>query len=417
MLKILFPLLLLVQPALSFRAEHYHLVKVVITGSKRYSTDDLERATGLKPNSEVTQDDLQNAAKRLGGSGAFTGVQFTFMPAKGVRGVEADFTVSDAEQFLPVSFENFLWFSDDDLQQIVHKAVPLFNGSVPQSGTTTEDVKAALVQALSAKGLPNQVSYTLSAAEAGQPISAVSYKVDNAGFKIADFRFTNTSHLPSAALLQALAFLKDQEYSYSLIKQALTRNLVPVCQSRGFLKCAVSGFKPELQQHAVTIVADISEGPQVTLAGYQWSGNTLIPTAELSKRITIKVGEPVDLPRLQDDLAKIQKAYGKFGREAATVNALPAFNGNQVAYTFQVNEGDVFRMGTVEFLGMGSALAQKFEAAWKLSQGQPYDNTYYQRFIAGIAMSNPGRQFEWSAVEDIDSQHKTVNLKLQLSSR
>jgi outer membrane protein assembly factor BamA len=417
MLKILFALSLLTQPALSYSAEHYHLVKVVVTGSKRYSTEDLGRATGLKPNSEVTQDDLQNAAKRLGGSGAFTGVQFTFMPAKGVRGVEADFAVTDAEQFLPVSFDNFLWFSDSDLQQLVHEAVPLFNGSVPQSGTMTEDVKAALVQALSEKGLPNQVSYTLSAAEAGQPISAVSYKVDNAGFKIADFRFTNNSHLPSDALLQSLAFLKDQEYSYSLIKQALTRNLVPVCQNRGFLKCAVDAFNPELQQQAVTIVADISEGPQFKLSGYQWSGNTLIPTAELTKHITIKVGEPVDFSRLQDDLAKVKKAYGKFGREAATVNALPAFNGDQVAYTFQVNEGDVFHMGTVEFLGMDSALAQKLQAAWKLSEGQPYDNTYYQRFIAGIAMSNPGRQLEWSAVEDIDSQRKTVNLKLQLRSR
>lgn len=417
MLKILFALSLLTQPALSYSAEHYHLVKVVVTGSKRYSTEDLGRATGLKPNSEVTQDDLQNAAKRLGGSGAFTGVQFTFMPAKGVRGVEADFAVTDAEQFLPVTFDNFLWFSDSDLQQLVHEAVPLFNGSVPQSGTMTEDVKAALVQALSEKGLPNQVSYTLSAAEAGQPISAVSYKVDNAGFKIADFRFTNNSHLPSDALLQSLAFLKDQEYSYSLIKQALTRNLVPVCRNRGFLKCAVDAFNPELQQQAVTIVADISEGPQFKLSGYQWSGNTLIPTAELTKHITIKVGEPVDFSRLQDDLAKVKKAYGKFGREAATVNALPAFNGDQVAYTFQVNEGDVFHMGTVEFLGMDSALAQKLQAAWKLSEGQPYDNTYYQRFIAGIAMSNPGRQLEWSAVEDIDSQRKTVNLKLQLRSR
>jgi outer membrane protein assembly factor BamA len=377
----------------------------------------LGRATGLKPNSEVTQDDLQNAAKRLGGSGAFRGVQFTFMPAKGVRGVEADFAVTDAEQFLPVTFDNFLWFSDSDLQQLVHEAVPLFNGSVPQSGTMTEDVKAALVQALSEKGLPNQVSYTLSAAEAGQPISAVSYKVDNAGFKIADFRFTNNSHLPSDALLQSLAFLKDQEYSYSLIKQALTRNLVPVCRNRGFLKCAVDAFNPELQQQAVTIVADISEGPQFKLSGYQWSGNTLIPTAELTKHITIKVGEPVDFSRLQDDLAKVKKAYGKFGREAATVNAIPAFNADQVAYTFQVNEGDVFHMGTVEFLGMDSALAQKLQAAWKLSEGQPYDNTYYQRFIAGIAMSNPGRQLEWSAVEDIDSQRKTVNLKLQLRSR
>ncbi len=416
MIKTLFFLLLLVQPVFSLSAERFHLVKVVVTGSTRYSQDDLQRATGLKLNSEVTQDDLQNAARRLGGSGAFTGVQFTFMPAKGVRGVEADFVVTDAMQFLPASFENFLWFSDSDLQQIVRQAVPLFDGSVPQSGTMSEDVKAALVQALSSKGLPSQVSYTLSASEMGQ-ISAVSYKVDNAGFKIADFQFVNAGRLPSETLAKALAFLKDQDYSRSVVKQALDGNLVPVCQSHGFLKCAVLGFKASFQQQMVTITADLSEGPQFKLASYQWSGNTLIAGNELNKRITLKLGEPVDFSRLQDDLAQVQKAYGKFGREAAKVKPVPTYNGDQVAYLFQVNEGDLFHMGTVDFLGMDSASAQKLAASWKLAEGQPYDNTYYQRFIASLVMSNPGRQMEWAALEDVDAQHKTVNLKLQLKSR
>ncbi len=48
----------------------YHLERVVVTGSSRYSQEDLVRATALTANSEVTMADLQRGAGRWGNSGA-----------------------------------------------------------------------------------------------------------------------------------------------------------------------------------------------------------------------------------------------------------------------------------------------------------------------------------------------------------
>ena len=107
-------------PSLAHAAGHYHLARVLVAGSQRYHEEDLVRATGLTVDTEVTADDLQNAANRLGNSGAFTTVQYLFKPAIGTKGVEADFQVTDADKFLPAAFENFVWFSDGDLQEAVH---------------------------------------------------------------------------------------------------------------------------------------------------------------------------------------------------------------------------------------------------------------------------------------------------------
>ena len=137
--------LILLLPALAGAADRYHLVRVLVTGSERYHEDDLVRATGLKVDSQVTADDLQNAANRLGNSGAFSSVQFLFKPAVGTKGVEADFQVSDAEKFLPAAFENFVWFSDSELQAAVHQMVPLYDGQLPTSGNMSDEVNAALI--------------------------------------------------------------------------------------------------------------------------------------------------------------------------------------------------------------------------------------------------------------------------------
>src|SRR5436190_1556952 len=63
-------------PALAHAADRYTLARVLVTGSERYREEDLVRATGLAVNTQVTSDDLQNAANRLGNSGAFSSVQF-----------------------------------------------------------------------------------------------------------------------------------------------------------------------------------------------------------------------------------------------------------------------------------------------------------------------------------------------------
>ncbi|MGZ7084620.1 MAG: hypothetical protein ACXVIO_15600, partial [Candidatus Angelobacter sp.] len=118
-------------PVLAGAADRYNLARVVVTGSQRYREDDLVRATGLTVNTQVTSDDLQNAANRLGNSGAFASVQFLFKPAIGTKGVEADFQVADADKYLPVVFENFVWFSEQELQEAVHQAVPLYKGELP----------------------------------------------------------------------------------------------------------------------------------------------------------------------------------------------------------------------------------------------------------------------------------------------
>jgi len=408
-------LLVCLLSALAQAADRYTLVRILITGSERYQQDDLVRATGLAVNTQVTADDLQNAANRLGNSGAFSSVQFLFKAVTGVRGaIEADFQVKDAEKLLPAVFENLVWFSESELQSALHEAVPLYNGQLPTSGNMSDELSAALTKLLASKNLPSDVTYML-AAEFGQLPTSYKFKVANANLKVSDITLAGATHMLPEQWTKAVAPLKGTLYLRSDVAKVLEKNLVPVYQQHGYLKFAVAGIKPKVAgTDAVSLEILVSEGDQYRLAGYSWSGNTLIPGDELSKRISIKAGEPVNSLQLDRDLAQVRKLFGKFGREGVIISPVPTFTNGTVTYAFEVREGDLYHMGKLEIEGVEPEQAHKLEQGWKLGEGEPYDNTYVQQFLSHTVLKVPGRKWTWLTLEQVDDAQKTVNVRLQI---
>jgi outer membrane protein assembly factor BamA len=127
--------------------QSFALKKVTTSGSKRFAESDIVKASGLKVGGTVTADDLRQAADRLGQSAVFAQASYSF------SGGTADFTVVEAEQLVPASFENFIWFSDADLTQRVHSSVPLFLGDLSLAGNLSDQVAVALDAILKEKGI------------------------------------------------------------------------------------------------------------------------------------------------------------------------------------------------------------------------------------------------------------------------
>lgn len=407
-------ILLLVSVSLSGRAaQRYHLVRVVVTGSTLYSQDDLVRATGLSANSQVTLDDLQQAGSRLGNCGAFSSVKFQYKAMNGPRdSVEADFEVKDAEKFLPASFENLVWYSDADLQQALHEAVPLFNGSLPLAGTLPDDLKTAIGRLQAARSLPAEVSYILGG-EMGQPPSHYRYKIEDANLKIRDFRFVGANHMPADALLQAMAGGRGADYLRSSAMKMVSASLLPLYGERGYIQAAITEIHPSLEDGAVVLSVSVTEGALYRLGGYTWSGNTLVSSPDLSRYITLKTGEPVNASKLRYDLAQARKQFLKFGHEATVITPVPTFNQDTVNYEFAVKEGDVYRMGELEIDGFDLETARKLREKWKLARGAPYDASYKTQFFLTTLPLAHGRQMDWKILEQTDDSQKVVNVRLQ----
>src|SRR5262249_29322381 len=101
----------------------FKLIAVSVTGTERYKWEDVLAGSGLEIGETVHEQDFQDAARRLGDSGVFRAITYSFQYAP--EGTKLQFQVQDAQSIVPTRFENLVWFSDQELLDQLHARVPL----------------------------------------------------------------------------------------------------------------------------------------------------------------------------------------------------------------------------------------------------------------------------------------------------
>src|SRR5580704_5803122 len=138
----------------------YTLAKVSVSGSSRYKADDIFGTGGLRKGQKIDLAGLDAAASQILKTGAITKIGYSY--ALNGDSISVDFQVTDAGQFLPCLYDNFVWFSDSELTAAVHKDVPLFDGSAPIGGEMVAQVTAALESFLHAHKISGTVTSTMN---------------------------------------------------------------------------------------------------------------------------------------------------------------------------------------------------------------------------------------------------------------
>ena len=179
-------------------ASAYQLSAINVTGSQRYKPEDVAAATGLQIGQTVHEDDFRAAARLLGDSGAFRDVAFSFDYS--AKGTKVEFQVTDSPDFVPARFENFVWFSNQDLAQQLHARVPLFHGELPVRGDLVDQVSLALQAMLIEDKVEGRADYMRVGAEGG-PTEAFDFSVTGPRITIRDVQFpgADPSLAPAAA--------------------------------------------------------------------------------------------------------------------------------------------------------------------------------------------------------------------------
>src|SRR5215470_2994570 len=359
----------------------FTLKKVSSSGSKRFTEADVVRATGLKPGSTVSADDLKQAAARLGESGVFAQVSYRF------NGETADYTVVDAAQFVPVTFENFIWFSDNDLIQRVHISVPLFNGAVPFAGNLVDQVSASLDVILKEKGIHGHATSMMHGKLAGQ-IQSMQYHIDGVDVKIAEIKFAGAAPDHGLLLKEAIKKVAGENYLQSSFAEVIQLNTPQVYGKLGFLKAQFGTPKPVLVkddpvQPIVVVEIPVQEGDQYTFSAASWTGANAIPVAELEKTIDLKPGAPADTTQLARDIARAKEIYGTKGYMNAQVKSTANLDNEKhtAVFNLAVNEGPLYYMGKLEIQVPDAERAELVRRTWGMHEGDIYDASYVKTFM------------------------------------
>src|ERR1044071_4627542 len=122
-------------------------------GLQTLKTETVIATSGLKIGEPFSVEATDAAAERLVSSGLFKKVGYRTRTAG--ANVTITFQLEEIKgQSSPVVFDNFIWFSDEELTAAIVHEVPSFNGSAPDIGNTNEAIKKALQKLLDERKLP-----------------------------------------------------------------------------------------------------------------------------------------------------------------------------------------------------------------------------------------------------------------------
>jgi outer membrane protein assembly factor BamA len=413
------------QPLAQMPASARQLIAIKVTGSKRFPEAAIAAATGLQMASPVNDDDFKKASRRLGDTGVFTEVAYTFSYSS--AGTKLELHVTDAAKFVPAHFEDFVWFSDAELKRRIQQYSPLFDGQLPLSGRLADQVSDVLQAMLVENSIPGHVEY-LRSGRADGPVESINYRVTDVLIRVGKIEFTGASAADVPALEEAAERLPDHEYSRSSLNVLVQRQLLPVYYERGYLKAAFGEPTPKVvkqpgaetedgprNQTVVDVTFAVTPGQQYKLKNLEWEGNHEFPAETLQKMVRAEPGRPANTIRLADNLKDIQKLYGSHGFVTAALKANAEYDdaAGTVVLHLEVKEGVVYHMGDLEFRGLDNGLMAKLRGAWKLRPGDVYDSTYLSEYLpAAQKLLPPTLDWEVASHVTANGREKTVDVDL-----
>jgi outer membrane protein assembly factor BamA len=408
------------------RAQTGKLARVSVSGSKKFSGEQIAAMSGLHAGDTITRDDLQAAADRLAQLGPFSGVHFRF-DSRG-QDVDVEFHVEDAPAY-PVSFDNFPWFTDAELTEAVKAVVPFFDGTLPEEGTVLDLITEKLEKLLSTRHVRAGVEHSLLGSPAcgpepacaqpayageitaygsgeGRPVSGrrpdgpgtmmMQFRVKGASLKVGTVEFSDRLATEDKRVRERLPDLVGKAYSRFALELFVREQVLPVYLEHGYL--GVRFAAPEarftgnpnqpLPEHVLASVA-VDAGPAYHWGGAEWSGNSAFGPAALDGFLGMTPGEVANGLKIQAGLDRVRVEYGRRGYLDAQLDAEHVFTRTEVAgipvslaaYRVRIAEGPQYRMGELVITGLSLAAERKLVAAWRIGRGEVFDKVYFEEFV------------------------------------
>jgi outer membrane protein assembly factor BamA len=377
------------------------LESVKVTGSTRYRSDQIASATGLSVGTTITKFDLQRGADRLAQLGVFANVQYRF--ATEDTGVRAEYQVTDAPT-VPVWFDNFPWFTDDELIVALKREIPLFDGTAPLRGGLLNEISNTLESLLGTRGVNSSVSSILTIAPASD-VQVMQFHAEHAGVNIASVEFSDPLAQGDRGVQQRLGDLVGQQFSRTLVELFEFEQVRPVYLSHAFLRvrfgAPVARITGSGAGARVAVTAPVESGLAFAWSGVIWRGNASIASAILNGIIALKPGDAADGMKLEGMWDGVRDEYTRRGYLDVSLVAEPQFDDSakRVTYTVSITEGPLYHMGRLVLTGLSLEGERRIRAAFGIAQGAVFNKEIYEQFAsAGIKQAFAGLPFHYEKV-------------------
>lgn len=361
------------------------LAKIEFKGLERLKEEQAIAASGLKIGQMIDATTLDAASQSLIDSGLFKKLSTRYHVENGQATVT--FTVEEAKAGVPVVFDNFVWFSEEELQSAIRRDVPAFDGTAPESGTFTDQIARALERLLKEHNIQGQVQYNPSADLSGGNAKQI-FSVTGVPLPLCSISFPGAGGIAESELVKNSKPLMANDYSREFVAEFARNNLIPLYQEKGHLRARflTPSAKPENGKdckNGVAVTIPVEEGLIYSWNKVDWEGNSALNSAELETALGMRAGAVANGVKFGEGLKAVRAAYGKHGYLGLRLQPAPDFDdaNRRVSYRISITEGPQFRMGEFIVNGLSETEASRLKAKWKLQPGEAYDASYLKDFL------------------------------------
>jgi outer membrane protein assembly factor BamA len=358
------------------------LERIQVVGLKRLTTDQVIALSGLQTGQMIDGSALDAASAKLLQSGLFRRLSYRVRSANNAATVT--FEVEESAVNLPVVFENFVWFTDEELADAIRKDVPYFNGSAPANGDTTDKIAASLQRLIASRNINGTVEYLPYVSRDKQELV---FAVKGAHVPVCSLRFPGASAVSEPDLVQASRELLNAEYSRKDVATFAPIKLLPLYRRIGKLRAEFQTPTVVLQSSAgcaggVAVTIPVAEGATYRWAKSIWDGNDKLGVEELATALGMNPGDLADGIKIDQGVKNVARAYARRGHLTASVRESIEYDdaASLVTYRFTISEGPRYFMGNLIISGLAPADADSLKSKWTLGTNAVFDESYLEEF-------------------------------------
>jgi outer membrane protein assembly factor BamA len=396
------------------------LISIKVTGSQRYTNDEILAGSGLQIGKSVNEEDFKKATELLGQTGLFSDAAYSYTYSP--EGAKLDIQLNDNNPLVPARFDNFVWMSSEELLDKLRERVPLFKGLLPLGGDLADEVSDALQALTIEQKVQGKADYIRLAKRDG-PIEAFLYTITAHNIRVQNVTFTDAgAELP--LLQEAAKRLLHNDYSHTVIENEERLGFLPIYLQHGHLKASFEEAQVKIahdsgEETTVDVTIRVTPGLQYKLTDIGWLGNSAFPAQQLAGLIRLKTGEPANEVELEKDLSMVAKVYGTKGYMAPSITPTPLMDDSSstVHFDIRVHEGDIYNMGELEIRGLDEKTKSKLVFDWKLAEGQVYDSGYVERFLTESRKDLPADSKWTTDIHEALNDDKTVDVTLRYDAK
>lgn len=362
------------------------LAKIEFQGLKRLTAEQLIKVSGLEIGETVNVEALDAAAQRLMDSGLVHKLSYHLQTKAGLANVT--FQIEEGRGGdSAVIFDNFIWFTDEELGDAVRREAPTFNGSAPNAGNMTDVITRALQKLLGERKIVGTIEY-LPGENADRTKLEHVFAVKDAHLPICTLHFPGAHSVDEEKLIKQSQELLGTEYSRRFAGLFAFNNLFPIYRELGQLRATFERSQARAQTTAnckdgVEVTIHIDEGATYVWDKSEWTGNQVLTRPELEAALAMKSGEIANGIKFDKGIAAALKAYAHKGYLSAIVRPQAEFDdtARKVAYQLEVKEGPQYHMGNLIIKGFSDNLGNYLRGKWELRRDDVYDRGYVEEFF------------------------------------